>query len=921
MSTPTTLTYDPKKKQWVLSAAPHILMRAKRVFGKAKQAAAKTLALSDTPENARDLEWFLSRYSPYEVVQPDLLRAKAQMHLDKESLVQKFLANPIPSQNFDLALPARDYQKAAAELFLTTGSLLLADSLGSGKTVSAIAGLCDGRTLPALVVTMTSLPPQWEGQLNRFLPKLRSVILKKGTPYDLTKEVAKKYGCSPAFPDVIITNYHKLNGWANTLSEAGIKTVIYDEVQELRSGPGTNKYEAAELISNSVNFRLALSATPISNYGGEFYHVLNVIFPGALGTHEEFLREWCKHTYGDKPKLANPQGFREYLLSSGMMLQRTRKDIGRELPKLQRIDVPIEANPEALNKVEDACMELARIILGEGETKKGAKMLAAEELSNKLRQATGISKCLGKGTEVIKFDGSLEKVENLKVGDLLMGPDSLPRSILRTTSGIDELYEVASTKRRPLFKPYRVTGEHILALKHTSSKVRYGDRFLFAPYLKGEHLEVPVKDYISNSKYFKRMVKGFKATCISFPKVEVPLDPYFLGIWLGDGNSAGPAVTTMDEEIKSYLYEFARNYDLHVRVKNPKRKAPTYHLADWHRTNPVQKLLKSLGVIRNKHIPRSYLVNNETIRLSLLAGLLDTDGSLVKNGGNVFVLNSKWKHLANEVCWLAQSLGFCASVKPIIATNQTRKKFNAYQVFIGGEGLDKIPTRLARKQATSRAQVKDPLRSGITVTPIGRGEYFGFETDSDGLFLLSDFTVTHNSPMAAEFIRMLAESGEKILVFAWHREVYSILNSRLVDFKPVMYTGSESPKQKEASKKAFCEGESQIMLMSLRSGAGLDGLQFACSTVVFVEYDWAYAVLEQGEARVYRDGQENPVLTYFLTADTGSDPAMVEVLGLKRNQLEGVMMSKDERDLEKLEVDPDHIKKLAQTYLATKGKT
>jgi SNF2 family DNA or RNA helicase len=109
------------------------------------------------------------------------------------------------------------------------------------------------------------------------------------------------------------------------------------------------------------------------------------------------------------------------------------------------------------------------------------------------------------------------------------------------------------------------------------------------------------------------------------------------------------------------------------------------------------------------------------------------------------------------------------------------------------------------------------------------------------------------------------------------------------------------------------------MFMSLRSGAGLDGLQYACSTVVFVEYDWAYAVLEQGEARVYRDGQENPVVTYFLTADTGSDPAMVEVLGLKRNQLEGVMKHVDDiDDLEKLEVDPDHIKKLALSYLSRK---
>lgn len=543
-------------------------MRAKRVFSKAKQGASKTLTLSDTPENARDLEWFLTRYEPYELADPNLLRDRSQVHLDKETLVQKFLSNPQPTRNYELALPAREYQKAAAELFLTTNALLLADDLGTGKTVSAISGLSDGRTIPALVVTMTSLPSQWETQLKRFLPNLKTVILKKGTPYDLTKEVAKKYGCEPTFPDVIITNYHKLSGWAHTLSESGLNSVIYDEIQELRSGPDTKKYQAADLISNSVSFRYGLSATPIANYGGEFFHVLNILFPGQLGSHDEFLREWCKTSYGGKPKLAAPKDFREYLLSSGMMLQRTRKDIGRELPKLQRVDVPIEANPEALNKVEDACMELARIILGEGEVQKGAKMLAAEELSNKLRQATGISK----------------------------------------------------------------------------------------------------------------------------------------------------------------------------------------------------------------------------------------------------------------------------------------------------------------------------------------------------------------APMAAEFIRMLAESGEKILVFAWHREVYSILNSRLSDFKPVMYTGSESPKQKEASKKAFCEGDAQIMFMSLRSGAGLDGLQYGCSTVVFVEYDWAYAVLEQGEARVYRDGQENPVVTYFLTADAGSDPAMIEVLGLKRNQLDGVMKHADEVDgLEKLEVDPDHIKKLAASYLAGKA--
>lgn len=170
------------------------------------------------------------------------------------------------------------------------------------------------------------------------------------------------------------------------------------------------------------------------------------------------------------------------------------------------------------------------------------------------------------------------------------------------------------------------------------------------------------------------------------------------------------------------------------------------------------------------------------------------------------------------------------------------------------------------------------------------------------------------APFVAQFVRMLVESGESVVLFGWHREVYSIWMDRLHDLNPVMYTGSESPAQKDAAKQKFMSGESKILMISLRAGAGLDGLQSACRTVVFGELDWSPGVLEQNCGRVYRDGQPDKVLAYFLVAESGADPIMAEVLGLKRMQSEPVQ--NPNMDLfEALARDTDHVKRLAEAYL------
>jgi hypothetical protein len=99
------------------------------------------------------------------------------------------------------------------------------------------------------------------------------------------------------------------------------------------------------------------------------------------------------------------------------------------------------------------------------------------------------------------------------------------------------------------------------------------------------------------------------------------------------------------------------------------------------------------------------------------------------------------------------------------------------------------------------------------------------------------------APHVASFIRMMVENGEKVVVAGWHRSVYDVWMEQLADLNPVMFTGSESPEQKDKSKRKFLSGESDILLMSLRSGAGLDGLQEVCSVAIIGELDWAPACL------------------------------------------------------------------------------
>lgn len=372
-------------RSWIIQCEPHVRTRLRRVFAKITKHASQEIVLSNTPENCRDLEWFTQRY-PLEVSGLTVLAQEAQEHRDVERRLEELLEQRGPPPVITLAKPPREYQEVAAQLLTVVKGYLLADDVGLGKTVSAICPMVDPANLPAVVVCPAHMPRQWVEKLNEFAPRLRVHRVKAGTVYPLVREVSRQVDMWAELPDVIVISYHMLRGWAETLAKV-VRLAVFDECQQLRN-PDSRIYSACKHLAEGAAKVMGLSATPIYNYGAEFFWVIDILRRGALGTREEFLREWC----GGESRISDTLEFGRYLRREGIMLRRTRRDVGRELPALTRIAHTIDCESSVLERLSGSAIELAKVVLAHNEAFRGQRMQAAGEFDALMRQATGVAK-------------------------------------------------------------------------------------------------------------------------------------------------------------------------------------------------------------------------------------------------------------------------------------------------------------------------------------------------------------------------------------------------------------------------------------------------------------------------------------------------------------------------------------------------
>lgn len=378
---------------------------------------------------------------------------------------------------------------------------------------------------------------------------------------------------------------------------------------------------------------------------------------------------------------------------------------------------------------------------------------------------TGAGKCLGKGTPILMWDGTIQPVETVRMGDLLMGPDSTPRLVLGTTRGSEMLYRITPTKG----DPYVVNESHILSLRMTETD---------------ELVNLSVRDYLTKSKTFKHCAKGWRTGVEWLHINDLPLDPYFLGLWLGDGDSKGAAICTGEPETEQWLAAYAESLGMTLRIEHNSTNSNMVHLISTdeatrgrgYRPNIVLNKLRQLGLLHDKHIPHEYKTANTEMRMQVLAGLLDTDSHMSHNGFDVVL---KSEQLFDDVLFLARSLGFAAyktACKKTCANNGVTGDY--FRMHISGD-TDRIPNRIPRRKCSPRTQRKNHLRTGITVEPIGVGDYYGFEISGDRLFMLGDFTVTHNTVTFANIMRRMTAPS---IAIAHRQELVSQISLALARY-------------------------------------------------------------------------------------------------------------------------------------------
>lgn len=388
----------------------------------------------------------------------------------------------------------------------------------------------------------------------------------------------------------------------------------------------------------------------------------------------------------------------------------------------------------------------------------------------------GQGKCLGKDTQILMYDGSVKLVQDVKVGDQLMGDDSTARNVLTLARGREKMYKVSSKKG----DGYIVNQSHILSLKYSTTVNKNTP--------KGTVLDISVTDYLNLPKsYHSRggVLLGYRVPVV-FTEKPVEIDPYLLGYWLGDGASKGTIITTQEASVIKYMVDCFKNKHTTLYLKYTGAQYD-YRINSTQKNNVLMDFLRNNNLINNKHIPHDYKCNSRKVQLELLAGLIDSDGYYHQN---CYEIVQKNETLLDDIVYLARSLGFAAYKKEIqkTCTNAKNgpKKGTYYITNICGVGLEDIPVKCLRKKGHKRQLIRDCLNYRINLDPLEEDDYYGFEIDGNHRFVLGDFTVTHNTVMALKIVSL---QKKKTLIIVHKEFLMNQWIERISEFLPTAKVG------------------------------------------------------------------------------------------------------------------------------------
>jgi len=306
--------------------------------------------IPDSMESVKQIKLIMDRY-PLEILSKSAWQRKiVKTYTPKPTLppVKYHLHRAKPGEQFRGKL--LNFQKEGLDFLLkSSGNALLADEMGLGKTVQTLSYVAtEKQTFPVLVVAPLVTLNNWEREISKFMKKKsrNGRIIESESP---TSTIIRT-GKSKELPvtDFYIINYELLYKRLSDLSKLNIKTIVCDEVHNLRSKT-TQKYKAVKKLAAlpSLSYRIGLSGTPIFNRGSEIWPIVDILRPGLLGSFKEFCEYFCY--VNDKGKaivLENKRASLRNELQKHVMLRRKKSDVLKELKDKVRYKEIIDSDTD-----------------------------------------------------------------------------------------------------------------------------------------------------------------------------------------------------------------------------------------------------------------------------------------------------------------------------------------------------------------------------------------------------------------------------------------------------------------------------------------------------------------------------------------------------------------------------------------------
>lgn len=378
--------------------------------------------------------------------------------------------------------------------------------------------------------------------------------------------------------------------------------------------------------------------------------------------------------------------------------------------------------------------------------------------------------CYGKDTKIRMYDGSLKNVQDLNYNDIILGHDGTKRTIKNIFNGKDDLYKIKQVNGN----------EYIVNSKHKLYLEQYANEPSDGLFLTNAEIWFNNKANISDRR--RKKTYTLKSGEIDFNRnIDLKLDPYFMGLWLGDGivKSSGVCYDPKtDINTQEWLINYYKSLGLEYSLRDikgailcsPVSKSPKQS------SNIIRNELKNYNTLNKKFLHSDFMFSSKKERLKLLAGLIDSDGTLGINGKSYVFYQSGRPDMIDKIEFIARSLGFRVSTCTHV---DKRKKYykKRQQITITGD-IYKIPCKHKRKQ-TDQKEKRSPVRSSFSIEKLGKGNYYGFELNEDFRFLGQDNRICENSNEAAQMTDGVVKFGTSIYI-GTGGNVEKIIESELI---------------------------------------------------------------------------------------------------------------------------------------------